>query len=241
MSVTPPPFQVQQAPPRSGSGNKACIWVAVGLVACCLVLIVMGFVFFKSTMGAVSPMVGCAATMEAASDALQAYADDHGGKYPPAETWMDEIQPYYEKLAEDFNDAPDFVQGMAPAEAGSEWACDWPNGVVTGVAYNTDVAGKTRAEIKDPAKTPLVYELPSAARNQHAPYTSPPKKNPPAVFGNPRDWAINYVDGDNDFGMDTASGSVKFGTGGRKIEIGKDEQGSKASPETGGSSPEGSE
>lgn len=219
MSVTPPPFQVQQAPPRSGGGNKACIWVAVGLVVCCVVLIGLAAVFFKTMMGTVTPSVGCMATLDGAADALHAYAADHNGKYPAAETWMDDIQPYYEKQVEEFKDAPEFVRGMAPAAADSELGCDWSKGVVTGVSYNSSLAGKVRSDIPNPTTTPLVYEVPTAARNQHAPYTGPPATAPPGAFGNPRDWAIHYVEGDNDFGMDSSGSGISVKSGSGKIEV----------------------
>lgn len=215
MSVTPPPFQAQELPPRRG-GNKACIWVAVGLVVCCLVMVGSGVFFFGKTMGTVSPFIGCAATMDGAAEAVRKYAADHGGKLPSAATWMDEVQPYYEKEVEEFKDAPDFIVGNGPAAPDSAWGCTWSNGKTTGLAFNADLDGKLLADIKDPTKTPLVYEVPTTARNQNMPYKQEPAGDAPAAFGNRRDWGIEFVEGGNDMGMDSNSTSVSFRTGSRK-------------------------
>jgi hypothetical protein len=209
MSATPPPFQPQPVAASRGSGTgKACLWiVGIGLLSC-VALSIAGYLGFRNVMGQVSPIASCEQTFDAAEDALKDYAADHGGRLPPAATWMDDVQPYYEKRVSDFANAPDFVQALAPAEPGSAWSCKWKEGT-TGIAFNLALSEAEIAKVKVPENTPLLFETKTAARNLAMNYDGGPKGDAPAVMGNKRNWVVYFVEGNNEIDIQANFGSKK--------------------------------
>jgi hypothetical protein len=218
MSAAPPPFQPQAIhPPSRGGAGKACLWIAIIVVGACVALGVAGYFFTMNMMRQVSPLASCTQTFEAAQKALVEYAAANGGKLPEADTWMDDVQPYYEKHIEDFSSAPGFVKDMAPSPPGSAWGCQW-DARTTGLTFNTDLGGAVLADIKDPAATPMVYESEGAARNKNQPYGKGPSGDPPKVFGNKRKWMLYYVEGEEDMDLGSST-TVKVEAGGAKVEV----------------------
>lgn len=103
--------------------------------------------------------------------AINAYLESEG-VFPPAEKWMDEIQPYLrsnEKTKEDQLKklhCPD----LSPEEFG--------------YAYNAQLAGKSKDAIGDQEKTPVVYDSTQTSKNANdaMPFESVPKS--PRAGGN---------------------------------------------------------
>lgn len=170
------------------------------------------------------PTVSCAMNIEAARDALLAYAKDNGDKLPPAENWQKTIYPYYEKaigpkISKENVDIP--IIGKIeikrfPAEG--EWTC----GVTfdskdqkkfTGVAYNTDVAGKKLSDIKDLAATIAIFETKEPKLNQAMKYAALNPVEAPKIMGERREWIMAPLSGSVNFDVD------KQGSRGANVKI----------------------
>jgi hypothetical protein len=88
-------------------------------------------------------------------------------KFPPADKWMDAIEPYL--YTEDLKKGEEQKKLVHPMF----WP---PNGRDFGYALNDACAGKYKDDIKDPDNTPLVFDSKDTSRNAHG----DPKKLAPA-------------------------------------------------------------
>jgi hypothetical protein len=168
-----------------------------------------GFWAFNKGKG----MVACAMAFENVRDATLDYAKDHKGKLPPAEKWMDEVRPYYQKELDRMPDKDGTkVIGIMPATGA--WSCDNGEGGRTGIAFNKALSGKKVDDIKNPETTYLIFETPTASENLTMAYEDQSKESSPKIFNEARGWFKAPVKGDVDTGKmktrGTRSGRFKI-------------------------------
>lgn len=202
MAETPPPFQMP-APPAAkatNSANRTCLIIVLMLVVLCGVFCVIGAVFMKGFWGQLSSTGGCVATFEMTHDATMAYVAEHNGKFPNAATWQEDTKPYYErlynKMASEIKDT-DMLKGFMPPAPGEIQQCN-NDGRITGVAFNTEVAGKKVSDFKDPTKTVTFFETDQAGKNLAMPYKEMPKSKAPKLMNEERDWIVYFIEGNKD-------------------------------------------
>jgi hypothetical protein len=202
---TPPPYR-----PAKKSNTGLIIGLIIGGVAICCIgpLLLLGggaWFGFKS----VGPMVTCAMAIEDVQKAMLKYADDHNGHLPKAETWQDDIKPYYVKESKK-NDKEGNPFKVMPAEG--NWGCD-AGGTTTGFAFNSDLSDKEVATIKDKS-TALVFEVPKTGHNLAMKYEKQDPNTSPKIFNERRGWFVAPVDGE--VGLMSPKGkNVHFNTGQR--------------------------
>ena len=206
MGSSPPPFM----PSSPAKKTNVVIWVIVGILGIgCLGLIGVGFWGFSVVKNELGPMVQCAVGFNMAGKAIKAYAADHGGVLPKAASWQDDVRPYYVKEMAKEKDNP---FGEMPADG--MWGCSF-KGTSTGLAYNSDIAGKKLADIKDPNTTALVFEIEKPSLNAHESYKPRDKASGPKIFGDARGWIVVNVSG-NDLqfkaGKDSSLGPIEIKT-----------------------------
>jgi prepilin-type processing-associated H-X9-DG protein len=80
----------------------------------------------------------CTANLEELAEAALAYADDHDGVLPRADTWVQDLQPYL--------------------ESAELLKCPRAPDLVIGYAMNRALSGDRLADIRDPENTPLFFE-----------------------------------------------------------------------------------
>ncbi len=190
---------MQSAP--NNRGLKLALIIVAFVVIPCFAICVFFYIFAGkalTTFGtAVSPLVSCAMTFEATSKSIQDYAEAHDGKLPPAATWEKDIAPYYQKRYEGIlkKRPPEFLKmKFEPSKPGEELACSTGDKTRTGIAYNADVAGKKLADIPDPAKTVLIYEVEAPGKNLVRPYKPLDKEKAPTIAGEHRQWLVVHAD-----------------------------------------------
>ncbi|MCH7905145.1 MAG: hypothetical protein IH944_11375 [Armatimonadetes bacterium] len=160
MSSSPPTFNPPQAAP---SGSKLWLWVLLAVVAFCLIACGIGFFMMRGVMGSIMPTFGCTITGDMVTKATLAYAIEHDGRLPNAETWQDDIAPYYERLyainAAELEEIPD-VLGMdfKVSPPGQPFECDWKEGPDTGFVFNEEFSEVLVDDIENPRSVILIFE-----------------------------------------------------------------------------------
>lgn len=234
------------APPRN-SGNKVLIVILVIIAVMCVGLIAAGVGMYFWTMNLVKttfiPTAQCAVGFEELRAALLDYAKDHDGKLPKAETWQDDVKPYYAKVklgSEQNKDVPaGFEIKKFPLDG--DWGCKISDKDMTGIAFNKDLSEMKVADIKDPYTTVLLFEIEKPSKNANEIYVPRSKTNAPRIImGERRDWFRVTVQGRMDWSFDKkgqASGlpseSSSSGSGAGEGAPGESEKPSEA-PETTG-------
>lgn len=180
---TPPPFEPLPDEPRK-KGPKIWLWVILGVVVICC----GGIAYFANAVrnmfnsGGVGAMTGCLLAYDGIYKGLEDYAKEHDGKLPPAESWQVELKPYYEKYvtakAEKMEN-PLFE--IAVAKADEPWGCVQGGKLISGMAYNSDVAGKVLADLPNKAETVLVFEIKDPAMNANMAYAAQPYDASPVL------------------------------------------------------------
>jgi len=134
----PPPGTYADTRPSSRGRSTwviVAIVAAVMLVVCiggCLVMsAITGPVFMKARGKA--RQTSCLSNMKQLGMGALMYAQDHGNMYPPAPSWLAEIQPY-------------LPSGPPTCPEGAEYV------------MNPRLSGQPLAAITDPARTILAYE-----------------------------------------------------------------------------------
>ncbi len=187
----PPPFSPPQAAPPKKTNTALILGIVLAciLIPCIGLIVVgaMGFNFVKNTIG---PMATCAIAFEHVRNATLDYAKDHNGKLPKAETWQDDVRPYYEKTSKNTEDLGPF-EAMKPD---GDWGCKTGNSM-TGMAFNSELSGKKVEDIKDPYSTVLIFEIESAMKNAHQPFKVRSDSSSPKLMGEPRGWMEMMVQG----------------------------------------------
>jgi hypothetical protein len=185
----PPPYM---APPRKSKTGLIIGLILGGVVLCCVLPIggLFGLGFWG--LGKMKGTIGCSAAFSDLQNAFQDYADAHDGKLPKATTWMDDVRPFYrEHLNSHGAKAGPF--DFMPAEG--TFQCTTENEGHTGIAYNTDVAGKAIKDIKKPRETILIYETQTPSANLAKKYTAQDDSTSPKFMGQPRGWMTAPVQG----------------------------------------------
>lgn len=205
----------------SGSSNKTLkiVLIIVGVfLLLCIGAFAACFFGMKKLMNVGGDMIGCVMSPEMSVVALEAYAEDHDGKLPPADKWQDEIMPYYQRLYDkrsaelaEMENNP-ITKGMfVLIKPGEPLGCKTGE-TETGFAFNSDLSEAVWADIEDPSSTPLIFEVSTKRYNANEPYAEKPESESPQIMGDRRGWLIFHVDGSmypNEFGnMDTQTGPL---------------------------------
>lgn len=196
---TPPPFAAPNIPPKKSNAPLIIVIVVLCVVVPCALLVGVGYYVVQQVGRTFTPMVGCMMMYEGVRDSVDAYAEEHDGKFPNAATWQDDVRPYYAKWRED--SAKKTGPFKAPPADG-DWSCKFGD-KVTGISFNSDLAGKKRDDIENPRKTILIYEIEKVMKNAHAPYKERSKSSSPKFMGESRGWLEMPIQGsmdDMDFG-----------------------------------------
>ncbi|MCH8979103.1 MAG: hypothetical protein IH945_07660 [Armatimonadetes bacterium] len=199
MAATPPAFNPAQ---RQRSGKNVWIWLILAVVFFCILLIVGIGLMVKSVATAGFGLMSCMINGELATNAVLAYALDHDGQFPNAETWQDDVRPYYERLYEKrgemFNseDMPDFFN-FDVAEPGALLTCNPSGPNETGFAFNSELSGLNYDDVEDPAATILVWETKTPRFNAFGEPTGRSDDDEALkFFGEARPWMDFLVTGD---------------------------------------------
>lgn len=178
------------------------VFVGVPCILGSFFLLQLGRTGVRMIVEGTLPTVSCAYSFEQAREAMRQYAKANGGKLPPAETWEDAIRPYYAELIKGTPKGGKVLNEelkLTPFPAEGPWGCAVDGRVVTGVAFNRDLAGQILADVAKPAQTVLLFEVPKPGKNLSEPYTTPPKEAAPKFMQQPRDWLRLFVVGEGPF------------------------------------------
>lgn len=198
-------------------------WLLLTLGALALMCLCCGGGVFYCSRNAM-PMAGCLITYSLAEKAVADYAREHDGKLPPAANWQSELAPYFKKHAAEA-DTPKgnpFVN-IEIADIEKPLGCYDGDRATSGMAYNTDVAGKKLDEIKD-RKTPIFFEVPTAKMDQSFKYAEQDVAKAPTMFGQSRGWFLVTVDGETLMATKDGRTPVNVGTGTTGPRISKDSE-----------------
>lgn len=196
------------APPRN-SGNKVLIVILVIIAVMCIGLIAAGVGMYFWGINLVKntfiPTAQCAVGYEEVRAALLDYAKDHDGKLPNAETWQDDVRPYYAKVQLGTQNNKDVPKGFEirkfPLEG--DWGCKVSDTQMTGMAFNKDLSGMKVADIKDPYSTVILFEIEKPSRNASESYVPRSKTNAPRfIMGERREWFKITIEGRMDWSFD---------------------------------------
>ncbi len=187
----------------SGSSNKTLkiVLIIVGIfLLLCIAAGAACFFAVKKVVNLGGDMIGCVMSPEMSVTALEAYAQEHDGKLPPADKWQDEIMPYYQRLydkkAEELKDLENtpFKGMFAIAKPGEPLSCKTGD-KETGFAFNSDLSGAVLADIESPGSTPMIFEVTTKRYNANETYVEKPMSESPAIMGDNRGWFVFYVNG----------------------------------------------
>lgn len=178
--------------PRKKSNTGLIIGLILGGIGVCCVLPLVGFgglAFWG--FNKVKSSLTCTSAFHDLYGSIEAYAKDHKGTLPPADTWQTAVLPYYSKqIAGRKAEA-----GIEVMPANGDWGCKTENSV-TGIAFNKTLSGKKLDAIQDRDATPLLFEVASPIVNANEPYTPRDNANGPMyIMGQRRSWAVLYADG----------------------------------------------
>ncbi|HRJ26696.1 MAG TPA: hypothetical protein PLO61_04185 [Fimbriimonadaceae bacterium] len=179
--------------PQARKGNSK-LWIVLGIFAfvCCGGAVVGGILMYnagKGFFGNVFSMAGCMASMQNLSSAVRDYSIKNNGMTPKAETWQKELAAAYKAI-------PTNVEKGNPIKMPnieSEMRCQDHEGVITGIAFNKDAAGKKYSDL--PSSTILFFETKKAGMNLSEPYKKLPREESPTIFGEARGWLTVTVNG----------------------------------------------
>ncbi len=213
VSNVPPPYPGPPAPKRDKSSTILLVTVLAIVAFCVLGVAVGGYVLFRfgsMAMNTVGPMAGCAISFQSARDAVLSYARDHNGKLPNAENWQDEVKKYLRIDDSEFKGSPIEIKAIT---AEGDWGCyTQTEGEMTGMAFNSELAGKKISDVANPRRVIMLYEVEKPSRNARGPYSPLPRSSSPKIFGEHRGWMTMPVEGSSDFDFD--SSRTRSGIGG---------------------------
>lgn len=188
---TPPPFAAPNLPPKKSNAPLIIVIVVLCVVVPCALLIGVGYYVAQQFGKTFTPMIGCMMMYDGVRDSVEEYAKEHDGKLPNAATWQDDVRPYYAKWREK---APQQAGPFKPPAAEGDWSCKFGD-KVTGISFNSDLAGKKWDEIKTPHETILLFEIEQVMKNAHAPYKERSDSSSPKFMGESRGWLEMPVEG----------------------------------------------
>ncbi len=104
--------------------------------------LVQAAAFMRSALEEEREAEECAANMELLGEAMEAYLEEHGDRFPEAEGWAGDLEPYVDGL-ESFKCPRDDTDALAS------------------YGMNAALSGKSLAELDDPASVVVLYETAS--------------------------------------------------------------------------------
>ncbi len=166
--------------------------------------------FSKGAVGMLNSVVQCTLTFDLVQKSSLAYAKEHNGVLPSADSWQEQISPYYIKLKtkaleqmSSSKEVPFF--NFEPADISKPLSCNFGE-PITGITYNKKLSGVKVADIKDPLNTPLFFEAEAIAVNASSEYKERAKDSGPKIMGSGRDWiAWNVQQDKNPFATENDS------------------------------------
>ncbi len=209
MAETPPPFNPQMDYGKKKSSNPI-IWILVALAAFCMVCLISSGVALFSGMKELSTVGQCPINMGIANSAIKDYVNEKG-MFPKAETWQEDIRPYYEKkyskYAEEMKDAGPMKDFLGVVEPGKPLPCS--NGKeITGIFYNKNLSGKKKADFKDIGNEVTLFEAPGVIYNANGVPFEGKQNSKETAFGKPRPmWKMTF-----DEDIESSGGEIKFST-----------------------------
>jgi len=194
MTYAPPPYG--EAPRKKGTNPLVWIFVAIG--AFCCIAIIAGGGMIAAIFNQGKDLFPCVFTLTTLDKSMDDYIKDKG-KYPDADKWQTELEPYYAKTAKSFKDemkdAPGPLKGMGDvASISGPMACN-SSGTKTFISYNSEIAGKKKADITDPDDTAMFFEDLVEKVNASAPFKPKDFNDSPRMMGQPRGWYVWVVSG----------------------------------------------
>lgn len=199
MAATPPAFNPAQ---RQRSGKNIWVWLVLAVVFFCI-LVIVGFYFvMKSLIGTATGIMACAVNGELATNAVLAYAIEHDGQLPNAETWQTEVMPNYERLYDkrgDFFDTENFPDWFSvdTAKPGSVLTCNPAGPNETGFAFNAALSGQNIDDIGDLHDVVLIWETTSPMFNASGDPSGRSDDNQALkLFNESRSWMDYMASGD---------------------------------------------
>lgn len=193
---------------QPASGNKALVIILCVIGGICLLLIAAAVIGGFAVCGLVKnqflPLVECSLSFNEVHEALTDYAKDHDGRLPKAETWQDDIKPYFAKIDKMSKSSKDMPAGwkLNKMPVDGLWGCRIGEKGQTGMAFNSELSGVKLADIRNPNQVVMIFEVPSAGKNLAMPYTPQAKDSAPKLMGEPRPWMFVFVSGVNPFGTE---------------------------------------
>lgn len=155
MSGVPPPAYEYGTPHQEPPKRKKSLLPLVLILGCggafflCAILSAILFpVFAQAKLQA--QMTQCRRNMDSVGKALEAYANEHDGKFPSADTWSSDIEPY-------------LVQGTDMKHHCPSLEGD--HGIGVGYALNDVFAGQEIDIIADSRDTAILVEVDDVRRN----------------------------------------------------------------------------
>lgn len=209
MAETPPPFNPQPQYGQKKSTNPI-IWILVALGGFCLVCVISSGVALISGVKELSNVGQCPINMGVANSAIKEYVAEKG-MFPKAETWQDDIKPYYEakyaKFSAELKDAGPMKDFLGVTEPGKPLPCS-KGSVVTGIHFNQNLSGKKTSEFKEIGKEITLFEGEGIVYNAHGVPFEGEQNSSETAFGKPRPkWKMSYDDD-----IESTEGEVKFKT-----------------------------
>jgi len=210
--------------PRSGkSPLKIILLVMLFVGVPCLVGSVLVYNVVKKGFATVGetfmPIVSCSQNIEMARDALVEYANEKG-TFPAAAKWQDEIEVVYRKkfdakyATREKKEVLGTTFEFVPFRKGEPWGCEVGKDAsgkpkYTGLAFNSDLAGKAMKDIPDSSLAVVLFETPKCAKNLAMKYEAQPKASAPSALGQPREWIKASLTGPVEFNMADGSSKAK--------------------------------
>lgn len=180
------------------------MWIISLVLLLCILFSVGGFLVCSNIARQVGPTIQCSGTFELASTAVLAYASENDNTLPNADTWQEDVRPYYERLYqkvmgdEGTKEIPGLFRGtiesFIPKKSTEPWTCQTGT-TITVITFNSDLSGKKFGDIADRSSTVMLWEMKGEGINMAAPYTKPGDADRPSVGYSPRDWFVVYADG----------------------------------------------
>jgi hypothetical protein len=184
---TPPPYM----PPRKKSSTGLVVGIVLGVVALCCIggaVLIGGLGYMGIKAG--GPMVECMVGFEQLRQAMDLYIKENDGKLPKAETWQDDLRPYFARTQKAGDGAGPFKEW----DPQGDWGCQNGNNR-TGIAFNDRLSGKKVDDIEDKS-TVVLFEVEGARKNAHEPYQPRDDKKSPEIMGTPRGWIKMPLEGE---------------------------------------------
>lgn len=190
---TPPPYIPSK--PKSKTGLVVGLVIAAVLVCCVapIALLGGGAAWFMSKG---QDFMTCTLSYTLVPKAVTAYIKKNNGTLPKAATWQDDVRPYYKKIHTKLTKKEDMGPfKLMPAEG--DWGCS-EAGETSCMAFNTELAGKKLADIKDPGNTIMLFETSKTGKNLAFKFKEEPFEKSPKMMGTSehRGWFVVMANGE---------------------------------------------